>query len=241
MSSLPVAKCVSECLGTAILVFMGCGVIELTGSDIVCTSLAFALSVVGVAYSFGEISGFHLNPAVSLGYVICGQMDVMDFAYYVIAQCAGAFGGAALLLPLLKCTNHKLGYIGSNFYGKYTYFNTECWGAILIEIILTFIFVYLFIQISQDKSKSDIKGLLIGLTLFLLHLLGIRLTGTSLNPWRSLAPAVYKMHAAIKRVWVFLIFPFVGGAIAGLLYKLFGNKSSSSSNSDGNYAPAKIQ
>ena len=100
-------------------------------------------------------------------------------------------------------------------------------------------FVYLFIQISQDKSKSDIKGLLIGLTLFLLHLMGIRLTGTSLNPWRSFAPAVYKMHAAIKRVWVFLIFPFVGGAIAGILYKLFGNKSSS--NNDGNYVSSKNQ
>jgi aquaporin Z len=240
MSSIPVAKCVSECIGTAVLVFMGCGVIELTGSDIICTSLAFALSMVAVAYSFGEISGFHLNPAVSLGCLICGQLEVMEFAYYIIAQCAGAFGGAALLLPLLKSTNHGLGYIGSNFYGKYTYFNTECWGAILIEIILTFLYVYLFIQISQDKSKSDIKGLLIGLSLFMIHLMGIRLTGTSLNPWRSFAPAVYKMHAAIKRVWVFLIFPFVGGAIAGVIFKLFGNKSSSS-NSDGNYAPAKIQ
>ena len=240
MSSIPIAKCVSECVGTAVLVFMGCGVIELTGSDIICTSLAFALSMVAVAYSFGEISGFHLNPAVSLGCLICGQLEVMEFAYYIIAQCAGAFGGAALLLPLLKSTNHGLGYIGSNFYGKYTYFNTECWGAILIEIILTFLYVYLFIQISQDKSKSDIKGLLIGLSLFMIHLMGIRLTGTSLNPWRSFAPAVYKMHAAIKRVWVFLIFPFVGGAIAGVIFKLFGNKSSSS-NSDGNYAPAKIQ
>jgi len=224
MSNIPVAKCVSECVGTAILVFMGCGVAELTGADIVCTSLAFALSVVAVAYSFGGISGGHLNPAVTLGYVVAGQIDVMDFAYYVIAQCAGAFGGAALLLPVLKCTNHGLGYIGSNFYGKYTYFNTECWGAIIVEIILTFLFVYLFLQISLDRSKDDeIKGLLIALSLFIVHIIGIRLTGTSVNPWRSFAPAVYKMHAAIKRVWVFLIFPFVGGALAGLIYKVFGS------------------
>ena len=224
MSNIPVAKCVSECVGTAVLVFMGCGVAELTGGDIICTSLAFALSVVAVAYSFGGISGNHLNPAVTLGYVVAGQIDAMDFAYYVIAQCAGAFGGAALLLPVLKCTNHGLGYIGSNFYGKYTYFNTECWGAIIVEIILTFLFVYLFLQISLDRSKDDeIKGLLIALSLFMVHIIGIRLTGTSVNPWRSFAPAVYKMHAAIKRVWVFLIFPFVGGALAGLIYKVFGS------------------
>jgi len=224
MSNIPVAKCVSECVGTAVLVFMGCGVAELTGGDIICTSLAFALSVVAVAYSFGGISGNHLNPAVTLGYVVAGQIDAMDFAYYVIAQCAGAFGGAALLLPVLKCTNHGLGYIGSNFYGKYTYFNTECWGAIIVEIILTFLFVYLFLQISLDRSKDDeIKGLLIALSLFIVHIIGIRLTGTSVNPWRSFAPAVYKMHAAIKRVWVFLIFPFVGGALAGLIYKVFGS------------------
>jgi len=230
MSNIPIAKCVSECVGTAVLVFMGCGVAELTGGDIVCTSLAFALSVVAVASTFGGISGGHLNPAVTLGYVVAGQIDPMDFAYYIIAQAAGAFGGAALLLPVLKCTNHGLGYIGSNFYGKYTYYNTECWGAIIVEIILTFLFVYFFLQISCDKSRDDeMKGLLIGLSLFIVHIIGIRLTGTSVNPWRSFAPAVYKMHAAIKRVWVFLIFPFVGGALAGIIYKVFGSPGSNTS------------
>ena len=227
MKSLNWKAYIAECIGTFVLVFFACGVAAWTGGSVVATSLAFGLVIVAMAYSIGRVSGCHINPAVSLGCLLDKRMSLKDFIFYVVAQLVGGFLGAMLLFGIAKMAGLTLlgnacnGLVGAEEkFGNYL-------GAILIEVVLTCVFVYVILTVTDEKSENVGKkaGLLIGLTLTLVHLVGIGFTGTSVNPARSLATALgslifYGSAEALKVVWVFFVAPLAGGALASLLHKL---------------------
>lgn len=219
-------KLVAEAIGTFVLVFFACGVAAWTNGLPVATSLEFGLVIVAMAYTIGRISGCHINPAVSLGCLLAKRMSLKEFFLYVLAQTIGGFLGALLLFGIAKMSglaigdacNHLVGI--NNNAGSYI-------AAILIEVVLTCVFVYVILTVTDEKSENVGKkaGLLIGFTLTLVHLVGIGFTGTSVNPARSLATALGSLifngsAEALKVVWVFFVAPLAGGALAALLHKL---------------------
>ena len=208
-------KYISEFVGTLVLVLVACGVAVISGANVIATALAFGLVIVAMAYSIGNVSGCHINPAVSLAMFITGKMDRKDFIYYVVAQVLGAIAGAALLGVLLD----GFGALGANTYGLSGQLATNVWIALLIEVILTFIFVTAILGVTSKSENSSVSGIVIGLTLTLVHLLGISFTGTSVNPARSLGPALLQGGKALSQVWVFILAPLVGGLLAALFYK----------------------
>ena len=210
-------KCIAECLGTCVLVVFGCGTAAAIGCDVmggyVATALAFGLVIVAMAYSIGNISGCHINPAVSLAMLITGKMSVSEFISYVISQCIGGVIGA-LILKIFASSGDIDAGLGAN--GLY-YSNIGL--SILVEIILTFVFVIAILGVTSRDGFSNIAGLVIGLTLTLVHLLGIHFTGTSVNPARSLGPALLAGGEALTSVWVFIVAPLIGAALAAFCYK----------------------
>ena len=212
-------KYVAEFIGTFVLVLMSCGVAMVVGCDtpagVIATSLAFGLSIVAMAYSIGNVSGCHINPAVSIAMLIAKKMTLKDFIGYVIAQVLGAIAGAAVLGVLLG----KFTALGANTFGGAGQLATTVWLAILVEVILTFIFVLTILGVTSKAENAKVAGLVIGLTLVFVHLLGIGFTGTSVNPARSLGPALLQGGEALKQVWVFILAPLVGGALAALVHK----------------------
>ena len=226
-------KLIAEFIGTAVLVTMGCGTAMLVGCNsamgggYILTALAFGLVIVGMAYCIGNISGCHINPAVSLGVLMNGGMKVKEFAGYVVAQCLGALAGAGLLAVIFKTGNvlDLTGGFGSNGLGSV---NDSIVAGLLVEIVLTFIFVMTILGVTSKKAgHGSFGGLIIGLTLTLVHILGIGLTGTSVNPARSLGPATVAAFTGntdpISCVWVFIVGPFVGAALAAVVYKFLEN------------------
>ena len=222
-------KYLAELIGTCTLVVLGCGTAMLVGCDAVSgggyvlTALAFGLAIVASAYCIGNVSGCHVNPAVSLGVLLSGGMDKKDFGGYVIAQCLGALIGAALLALIFKLGGVKdmTGGFGTNGLGGV---NGSALAGLLVEIVLTFIFVLCILGVTSKKAKhGSFGGLIIGLTLTGVHILGIGLTGTSVNPARSLGPALVALFAGnaapIACVWVFIVGPLAGAALAAWTYK----------------------
>lgn len=212
-------KYIAEFLGTLILVLFGTGIAVVSGGDLVATSLAFGLAIIAEAYVIGNISGCHVNPAVSLAMLINKKIEIKDFIYYVIAQILGAIIGTTILYFILSNTSLGTTNLGANFYGELSANNITLIGAIVTEIVLTFVFIYTILGVTSDDSKSNIAGIVIGLTLTFVHLIGIPLTGTSVNPARSLAPAIFIGGEAIKQVWVFILAPLVGGTLSAFTYK----------------------
>ena len=212
-------KYIAEFMGTGILVLFGCGAAVLT-NDVLLISLAFGLAIVVGAYSIGKISGCHVNPAVSLAMLINGKLSFKDFCGYIIAQIAGAFAGSGLLYAILSTTKYGTEKLGANAFGAANNSNISMVGAILVEIILTFVFVYVILNVTAKKEHANIAGIVIALTLAFVHMVGIGLTGTSVNPARSLAPAVLLGGEALNQVWVFIVAPLVGAAVAACAYKL---------------------
>ena len=222
-----------EAIGTAVLVLFGCGTAVITGNT-VAIALAFGLSIVAMAYVIGNVSGCHVNPAVSLAMLINKKITVTEFLFYVLAQVVGAFIGAGILYFILSQSQavSQAGWIeaiglGTNGFGDSSSLGISMWAAIAVEVILTFVFIYTIIGVTSDEKKSTVAGIVIGLTLAFVHILGIGLTGTSVNPARSLAPAtvmaIIGKTEAIKQVWVFIVAPFVGSVLASFAYK-FLNK-----------------
>ncbi|MDO4963702.1 MAG: aquaporin [bacterium] len=207
-------KYISEFVGTLVLTLVACGVAAITGGDLVSTSLAFGFVIVAMAYSIGNVSGCHINPAVSLGFFIAGKMELKELIKYVISQILGALAGSGLLALCLGSTE----VLGANGYGV-GQLATNAWIAILVEAILTFIFVTTILGVTDKKENTQISGVVIGLTLTLVHLLGINFTGTSVNPARSLAPALLQGGTALSQVWVFILAPLLGAILAGLFFK----------------------
>ncbi|WP_296325484.1 aquaporin [Treponema sp. UBA3813] len=207
-------KYVAEFIGTCVLVLFACGAAVVSGcaagnAGHLITALAFGLVIVAMAYSIGNVSGCHINPAVSMGMLVAGKMSVKDFIGYIVAQFLGAIAGAALLAVFvgvdsgLGTNNVHLG-IGVSF---------------LAEILLTFVFVFAILGVTSKEENGSVAGLVIGLSLVLVHLFGIPLTGTSVNPARSFGPALLVGGEALKCVWVFILAPLVGGALAALVHK----------------------
>ncbi|MCR5322545.1 MAG: aquaporin [Lachnospiraceae bacterium] len=226
-------KYVAEFIGTMTLVVLGCGTAMLVGCDAssgsgyLLTALAFGLTIVAMAYSIGNISGCHINPAVSLAVLMTGGMEVKDFCGYVISQCLGAIAGAGILGVIfgLGDVTDMTGGFGSNGLGGV---HGSFIAGLLVEIVLTFIFVLAILGVTSKKaSHGSFGGLVIGLTLVVVHILGIGLTGTSVNPARSLGPAIFAAIGgnsdAITSLWVFIVGPLVGAALAAVVYKALEN------------------
>lgn len=218
-----IKKYCAELIGTMVLVFMGCGSAAVLGCDPVnggqplAVAMAFGLAIVALAYSIGNISGCHVNPAVSLAMLINKKISPVDFIGYVISQIIGAFIGAALLNLIVNLGAPDMtGGLGSN--GDVAEIGTA--GMIIVEIILTFIFVFAIIGVTSDESKSGVAGIVIGLTLTFVHIVGIPLTGTSVNPARSLGPAVFAGVDALSDVWIFIVAPLAGAVLAAIVHKL---------------------
>lgn len=211
-------KNIAEFIGTMVLVLFGTGVAVITNGNIVATSLAFGLSIVAMAYVIGNISGCHVNPAVSFACLLDKRINLSTFLGYVIAQTLGAIAGSGILYLILNNTDLGVLALGANGYGQLSSTNITLFGAIAVEIILTFVFIYTILGVTADSSKKNVAGIVIGLTLTFVHLIGIRLTGTSVNPARSLAPALFLGGTYLSQVLVFIVSPLIGAALASLVY-----------------------
>ena len=228
-------KYLCEFIGTAVLVLFGCGTAVVTGGltagvgvgtfGVLTIAMAFGLSIVAMAYVIGNISGCHINPAVSLAMLINKKMDVKDFVLYVVAQVLGAIAGIGILYAIGSNSNLGVESLGANGFGNASAVGLNMGGAILVEIILTFVFIYTILGVTSDEKKGSVAGIVIGLTLAFVHIIGIPLTGTSVNPARSLAPAIFLGGEALKQVWVFIVAPFVGSAIAAFTYKFLNKEN----------------
>ena len=221
-----IKKYVAEFIGTLVLVFMGCGSAIFLGCDPtgghLAVALAFGLSIVAMAYVIGNVSGCHINPAVSLAMLLRKKLTIVDFCGYVVAQVAGAIAAAGLLKALLSFGLVDLtGGLGTNGVAN----AGGIWGALIVEVILTFIFILTILGVTSDESKGSVAGMVIGLTLTFVHIVGIPLTGTSVNPARSIGPAIFAGGDALTNVWVFIAGPLVGAVLAVLVFALFGKKA----------------
>jgi len=227
-------KFIAEAVGTCTLVVLGCGTAMLVGCDAasgggyILTALAFGLSIVAMAYSIGNISGCHINPAVTLGVYLSGGMNKKDVGGYVIAQCIGALIGSAILAIVFKLggVTDMTGGLGTNGLAGV---GGNAIAGLLVEIILTFIFVTCILGVTSSKAgHGSFGGLVIGLTLTGVHILGIGLTGTSVNPARSIGPAIVAAitgnTAPLGSLWVFIVGPLVGAALAAYCYKYLESK-----------------
>ncbi|MBR6979344.1 MAG: MIP family channel protein [Prevotella sp.] len=215
-------KYLAELVGTFVLTFLGCGAAVALGCDVsspatvVGTAMAFGLSVVAMAYTIGGISGCHINPAITLGVFLCGRMRKKDCLMYMISQVIGAILAAALLLGIVVTSNptvlHGLGANTCAF---------DVTNGLIVEIVLTTLFVLVVLGATSktNGATNNIAGIAIGLALILIHLVGIRFTGTSVNPARSIGPAIFTGGQALSELWVFIVGPLIGGAIASLIWR----------------------
>ena len=215
-----VKKAVAEFIGTLVLVLVACGVAAASGcifpeAGYIATALAFGLVIVAMAYSIGNVSGCHINPAVSIAMLVSGKMSIKDFIAYIVAQFAGALAGAGILAYFMGSTEA----LGQN--GLY---EGDIVKSLIIEVVLTFIFVLAILGVTSKAENSNVAGLVIGLSLVLVHLIGIPFTGTSVNPARSFGPALLVGGDALADVWVFIVAPLVGGVLAALVYKFLDSK-----------------
>lgn len=211
-----IKKYIAELVGTFVLVFFACGTAAVVGcsaengTGYLLTALAFGLVIVAMAYSIGNVSGCHINPAVSIAMLVSGKLTVKDFIGYVIAQFVGATLGAAMLALFVGVDSG----LGAN-----ALYNGDIVLSLLIEVILTFVFVLAIIGVTSKVENGAVAGIVIGLSLTLVHILGISFTGTSVNPARSFGPALFVGGDALINVWVFIAAPLVGGVLAALFYR----------------------
>ncbi len=214
-------KYVAEAIGTFVLVTFGCGTAvavgcdSASGSGYILTALAFGLVIVAMAYSIGNISGCHINPAVSIAMLIRRQLSVTDFIGYIISQVIGAAVGCVVLGVVF---GWDCGFGANQIQEGWEHGSIP--AALLVEIILTFVFVIAVVGVTSKVENGAVAGVVIGLTLALVHILGIALTGTSVNPARSLMPAIFAGGAALAQVWIFIVGPLIGGALAAVVYTL---------------------
>jgi len=217
-------KLVAELVGTATLVFFGCGSAVLAGPEVGQLGIAFAfgLAIVAMAYGIGPISGCHVNPAVSFGAFLAGRMSANEMVQYWVAQFIGAAVGAGILYLI---ASGKAGYdigvngLGANGWGEGYLGEYSMTAALIFEIVATFLFVTVILGSTQSKAPAQFAGLAIGLTLVVIHIVGIQVTGVSVNPARSFGPAVFVQGNALGQLWLFIIAPLVGAGLAALLFR----------------------
>ena len=216
----------SEFIGTMVLVFMGCGAAITLGADTagghLAVAFAFGLSIVAMAYVIGGVSGCHINPAVSLAMLLRKKIKPVDFCGYVVAQIAGAILGAAILFLLVRVFGvaDLTGGLGTNNVAGVGFV-----GGLIVEVTLTFIFIFAILGVTSDESKAGVAGIVIGLTLVLVHIIGIPLTGTSVNPARSIGPAIFAGGVALTDLWVFIVGPLLGSVKAVVAFNLINKKA----------------
>ena len=222
-------KFFAELIGTFILVLFGCGSAAIAGGTLGTLGIAFAfgLSIVAAAYFIGNISGCHINPAVSFAMLLSKRIGIKDFFGYIIAQCIGGLAAAAILMAIISMTN--LGGIqatglGQNGFGDASAVGLSLIGALIVEVILTFVFIMTVLGVTSQKKMGRISGVVIGLCLAFVHIMGIPLTGTSVNPARSLGPAIFMGGEALSQLWVFIVAPLAGAALAALVWNLLLKK-----------------
>lgn len=223
----------AEALGTALLVFFGAGAATLsfgfkvTGSSVaagdVLTALAFGLVLLVLVYGIGPISGCHVNPAVTLGFLAAKRISFADALGYWAAQIVGGIVGAAGLYGIVRSSPlyHSSVGLGADGYGKSSIIGANAAGAFVAEIVLTFLFVFVILAVTRRASNAAVAGIAIGLALTLVHLVGIPIDGTSVNPARSLGPALFVGGSALSQLWVFLIAPLIGGTLSAMAYRSF--------------------
>jgi len=217
-------KYLAEMVGTFVLTFLGCGAAVALGcgtdtASVVGTAIAFGLAVVAMAYTIGGISGCHINPAITLGCFLSGRMSAKDCGMYMIFQVIGAIIAAALLAGIVG-TMGPDGIITTKTGANACAFGVT--NGLIVEIVLTMIFVLVVLGATAktNGATNNFAGLAIGLSLILIHLVGIHFTGTSVNPARSIGPALFENGDALNQLWVFIVGPFVGGALAALIWKI---------------------
>jgi aquaporin Z len=227
-------KYLAELIGTMSLVLFGCGAAVISGGNVdggpaglglLGISLAFGLAVVAMAYTIGGISGCHINPAITIAMLVAGKINSKDAAGYIIAQFAGAVAGAGILYLIASGQgNFKMGEwaLGSNGWGEGYLGNYNITAAFITEAVLTFLFLYVIFNVTSKHGNSNMAGLAIGVTLVLIHLVAIPITGTSVNPARSFGPAIFAGGKALSQLWLFVAAPFVGGIAAAIVWKLTG-------------------
>jgi aquaporin Z len=213
-------KYVSEFIGTFALVFFGCATVLFMRSEVglLGVAMAFGLSVVAMAYAIGPISGAHLNPAVSLGFLVSGRMTSSDFVGYVVAQCAGAVVSAAVLYVIAQ--GKAGGYdVAANGFAQSGWSAYSMPSAFLFEAVATFLFLVVILRATSQDGAGAMGGLAIGLTLVAIHLAGIAVSGASVNPARSLGPALFAGGTAMSQLWLYIVAPCLGAMAAGFLLR----------------------
>ncbi|MEZ5843711.1 MAG: aquaporin [Hyphomicrobiaceae bacterium] len=218
-------KALAEFIGTFTLVLLGCGAAVIAGKEVGVLGIAFAfgLALIAMAYGIGPVSGCHINPAVSLGALLAGRMSTGDFILYVIAQCAGAIAGAAVLYLIAtgKLAGHDVAKagLGQNGWGKGYLGEYGMPAAFVFEAVATFLFLVVILGATSVGAPTSLAGLAIGLSLVVIHIVGIQITGVSVNPARSLGPALFAGPGALSQLWLFVAAPCLGAAVAGLLFR----------------------
>ncbi|HMK94955.1 MAG TPA: aquaporin Z [Candidatus Limnocylindrales bacterium] len=228
----PMKKYVAELIGTMVLVLIGCGsavMVEIAGSYLqynlgyIGIAFAFGIALLTMVYAIGGISGCHINPAVSISMWIAGKISSVDTVFYIIFQCIGAIIGAGLLDAIVRGTPYyRLSFgLGQNGYGSASPAGFSLAAVFLAEVVLTFVFLIVIHGATSERAPKGFAGLAIGLSLTMIHLVGIPVDGTSVNPARSLGPALFVGGTALSQVWVFIVAPIIGGIIAAFVWKFF--------------------
>lgn len=222
-------KYIAEMIGTMVLVLMGCGSAVFAGDlagicgegvGTIGVALAFGLSVVAMAYTIGGISGCHINPAITLGVFLSGRMTGKDAGMYMVFQVIGAIIGSAILFALVSTGSH----IGPTCTGSNSFADGAMVQAFLAEMVFTCVFVLVVLGTTDAKrGAGNLAGLAIGLSLVLIHIVCIPITGTSVNPARSIGPALFEGGVALQQLWLFIVAPFVGAALSALIWKVIGS------------------
>ena len=222
-----IKKYVAELIGTMVLVLMGCGGAVVAGHAFgdfnaignVGIAFCFGLAVLAMVYAIGSVSGCHINPAITISMLVAGKISVKDTVFYVIFQCVGAIIGAGLLYAI--ASGNTAYSLAANGLGANQYNTYSLESVFVAEVVLTFIFVLVVHGSTHERAPKGFAGIAIGLTLVLIHLVAIPIDGTSVNPARSLGPAIFVQGTALSQLWVFWVAPIVGGIIAAVVWKLF--------------------
>jgi aquaporin Z len=234
-------KLMAEFVGTAVLVIIAVGVATETfgfklfggsfAAGVATTALAFGLVLVALVYAIGPISGCHVNPAVTLGFIVSGRMKVSEGIAYIIAQAAGAIAGAYVLYAMVSQipSYHKtVQGLGADGYGAASAVHISQGGAFLVEVVITAVFVMVVLFSTHKAAIQGAAGVAIGFALVVVHLVGIPLTGTSVNPARSFGPALVVGHTALSQVWLFIAAPLVGAVVAAIIHMAIADRSTES-------------
>lgn len=222
-------KYCAELIGTFALVLVGCGSAVLAGSQIGYLGIAFAfgLTVLAMVYAIGNISGCHINPAITIAMLVAGKIKGKDAIFYIVFQCIGAIIAAGILLAIASGNpDYSLAVngLGQNGYGSHSPAGYPLVSAFVAELILTMLFLLVIFGSTHERAPKGFAGLSIGLSLVLIHLIGIPITGTSVNPARSLGPAVFVGGEALSQLWLFIVAPIVGGILAAFIWKYIFEK-----------------